>query len=294
LDKIRGCPRNIKRQIKAWLKAGYLEGKQLFPSEEGTPQGGVISPLLANIALHGMETVLSEWVKTWKGRKKDNLQSFSFIRYADDFVCLHESKETIEQAQEILAQFLQPIGLQLKPEKTQITHTLHGKNPGFDFLGFNIRQYKVNNTKSGFKTLIKPSKKAVKKHYEKVAEIVRSNKTAKQENLIRLLNPIIRGWCNNFSTVVSKETFSKLDNLTYGMLKRWCKRRHPTKSKTWVNRKYYKSESSLLYKNPFVAPLMDQLAEEYGDRAKVLKIDLDSNKPVAKRLSQWGKLATKI
>jgi RNA-directed DNA polymerase len=125
LGKLGGCPRNFKRQIKAWLKAGYMEseGKENFPSDEGTPQGGIISPLLANIALHGMETVLNEWVKTWKGTKKENLKSFSFIRYADDFVCLHESKEVIEQAQEILEQFLQPIGLQLKPEKTQITHT---------------------------------------------------------------------------------------------------------------------------------------------------------------------------
>jgi RNA-directed DNA polymerase len=170
---------------------------------------------------------------------RDNLKSFSFIRYADDFVCLHESKEVIEKAQEILEQFLQPIGLELKPEKTQIIHTLHGEKPGFEFLGFDVRQYKVNNTKSGFKTLIKPSKKSIKKHYEKIAETVRNHKTAKQENLIKLLNPIIRGWCNYHSTAVSKETFSKLDNLTYGLLKRWCKRRHPNKSKTWVNKKYY-------------------------------------------------------
>jgi RNA-directed DNA polymerase len=141
LDKLGGCPRIFKRQIKAWLKAGYMEGHKLFPSEEGTPQGGVISPLLANIALHGMETVLNEWVKTWKGHKKKNLHSFSLIRYADDLVCLHESKERIEQAQEILERFLRPIGLELKPEKTQITHTLQGEKPGFDFLGFNVRQY---------------------------------------------------------------------------------------------------------------------------------------------------------
>jgi RNA-directed DNA polymerase len=228
LNKLGGCPRNIKKQIKAWLKAGHMEGNKLFPSKEGTPQGGVVSPLLANIALHGMETVLNEWVRTWKGTKKKNLEAFSFIRYADDFVCLHESKEVIEKAQEILEQFLEPIGLQLRPEKTQITHTLQGKKPDFDFLGFNIRQYKVNNTKSGFKTLIKPSKKAIKKHYEKVAKEVGNNKTAKQENLIKVLNPIIRGWCNYNSTVVSKEIFSKLDFLTYRLLKRWCKRRHPS------------------------------------------------------------------
>ena len=199
LKKLGKCPKSIRVQIKAWLKAGYLEGNELFPTEEGTPQGGTISPLLANIALHGMETVLTEWVRTWKGCKSDNLDSFSFVRYADDFVCLYESKEVIESAKEILSEFLKPIGLQLKPEKTQIVHTLN-TNKGFDFLGFNVRQYAIQNGKTdkrigvkrGYKTLIKPSKKAIKRHYEKIAKIVRNNKAVKQENLIKILNPIIR------------------------------------------------------------------------------------------------------
>lgn len=280
LEKLGGCPRNIRIQIKAWLKAGYmeLEGEKNFPDVEGTPQGGVISPLLANIALHGMEKVLNEWVKTWKGKKKRNLESFSFVRYADDFVCLHESFEVIEKAQEILEQYLKPIGLQLKPEKTQITHTLLGLKSGFDFLGYNVRQYKVNNTKSGFKTLIKPSKKAIKKHYEKIAQTVRNNKTAKQENLIRLLNPIIRGWCNYNSSVVSKEIFSKLDFLTYGLLKRWCKRRHPNQSKTWVNNKYYKSESSQLGSRNWVFKEGNQTLITYADTPIIRHIKVKEDK----------------
>ncbi|BAZ44685.1 RNA-directed DNA polymerase [Chondrocystis sp. NIES-4102] len=180
----------------------------------------LLSPLLANIALHGMETVLTEWVKTWKGCKRDNLDSFSFVKYADDFVCLHESKEVIESAKEILSEFLKPIGLQLKPEKTQIVHTLD-TNRGFDFLGFNVRQYTIQNGKTdkrtgvkrGYKILIKPSNKAIKRYYEKIAKTVRNNKAAKQENLILILNPIIKGWCNYHSLAVSKEIFSKLDHL---------------------------------------------------------------------------------
>lgn len=246
LGKLGDIPKQIKKQIKAWLKAGYMEGKSLFLSEEGTPQGGGISPLLSNIALHGMETILNEWVKTWKGCKRDNLDSFSFIRYADDFVCIHKSKEVIEKAREILKTFLEPIGLQLKSEKTQIVHTLQGDKPGFDFLGFNVRQYEVNNQKRGYKTLIKPSKKSIKKHYEAIANVVRNNKTAKQENLIKLLNPIIRGWCNYHSAGVSKVAFALVDHLTYCLLKRWSKRRHPKKSKTWLNNKYYHSETSQL------------------------------------------------
>lgn len=246
LGKLGDIPKQIKKQIKAWLKAGYMEGKNLFLSEEGTPQGGVISPLLSNIALHGMETILNEWVKTWKGCKRDNLDSFSFIKYADDFVGIHKSKEVIEKAREILKTFLEPIGLQLKSEKTQIVHTLQGDKPGFDFLGFNVRQYEVNNQKRGYKTLIKPSKKSIKKHYEAIANVVRNNKTAKQENLIKLLNPIIRGWCNYHSVGVSKVAFALVDHLTYCLLKRWSKRRHPKKSKTWVNNKYYHSETSQL------------------------------------------------
>jgi RNA-directed DNA polymerase len=245
LDKLGDCPVAFKRQIKMWLKSGFMKDKELFPTEEGTPQGGVISPLLANIALHGIENKLNEWVKTWKGTKTNNLYSFSFIRYADDFVVIHESKEIVERAKEIISSFLEPIGLQLKEEKTRITHTTEG----FDFLGFNVRHYLIgkhqsgkssNGRKLGFKTLIRPSKKAIRKHYEKIANIIRTKRSVSQRILISLLNPIIRGWCKYYSSVVSKEVFSSLEHLMFGLLWRWCKRRHNNKNAKWVKKKYFK------------------------------------------------------
>lgn len=248
LEKLGDTLIGFKRQIRAWLKSGYREGKELFPSTEGTPQGGVISPLLANITLHGIENYLNEWVKTWKGSKgrgkRDNLRSFAFIRYADDFVCIHESKEVIEKAKELISQYLKPIGLELKPEKTQVVHTLEG----FDFLGCNIRHYpkgkhhcgKHNNKLIGFKTLIKPSDKAIKRHYDTIANQIRENKSISQEGLIGLLNPIIRGWCNYYQPYVSKKIFSHFNDLIYRILKRWMLRRHPNKSLKWIKEKYYK------------------------------------------------------
>lgn len=244
LEKLGDTLITFKRQIKAWLKSGYMEEKSLFHTEKGTPQGGVISPLLANIALHGMEEELNEWIRTWKGKKRDNLRSFSFIRYADDFVCLHESKEVVEKAKEIISEFLRPIGLELKPEKTKIIHSIEG----FDFLGCNIRQYKVGKHQSGktsqgkplgFKTLIKPSKKAIKKHYDKLADTIRSLKQASQKTLIAALNPIIRGWSNYYRAYNSKEIFSNLDHRLYNILRRWMYRKHPHKGRKWIVSKYY-------------------------------------------------------
>jgi len=246
LDKIGDCPVTFKRQIKRWLKSGFRQDKEIFPTDEGTPQGGIISPLLANIALHGIEEKLNEWVKTWKGNKRDNQASFSFIRYADDFVVIHESQAIVEKAKEIISLLLEPIGLQLKDEKTKIVHT----SEGFDFLGFNVRHYNLekhqcgkntNGEKLGFKTLIKPSKKAVNKHYDKIATVIENNKSVSQDILIKLLNPIIKGWCNYYSTQVSKETFSTLHYLMYRKLRRWTQRRHPNKNKTWVKEKYFKA-----------------------------------------------------
>jgi RNA-directed DNA polymerase len=182
---------------------------------------------------------------TWKGNKSRNLSSFSFIRYADDFVCIHESKEVILKAKEIITNYLSPIGLELKEKKTKITHT----SDGFNFLGFNIRQYPVGKNHSGkcggkllgFKTLIKPNKEAVKEHYNKIATVIQENKSSSQTALISKLNPIIKGWSNYNKTVVSKETFNYLDNLVYRKLWRWSKRRHPNKGKKWVKNRYWKT-----------------------------------------------------
>ncbi len=152
----------IRRQIRAWLKAGVIDKKEWYATEEGT--GGVISPLLANVALHGLEEVVMKLAETQREKQK-----LAVVRYADDFVVMHDKREKIEEAQEVIAEWLKGIGLELKPEKTKITHTLHGENPGFDFLGFNVRQYEVGKYYTGknghgkplgFKTLIKPSNKS--------------------------------------------------------------------------------------------------------------------------------------
>lgn len=219
---------------------------------------------MANIALHGMEERIKQFaeVNNYKGRKRDSRKAISLIRYADDFVLLHEEETVILICAEIISKWLKDMGLELKPSKTRITHTLneykppsgleklgyiHGlkdEEPGFDFLGFNIRQYRVSkyDSKQGFKTFIKPSQTSQKKHYNAIARVIETHKAAPQPALISRLNPIIRGWSNYFSTVVSKEIYSKLDHLTYQKLEVWANRRHPHKSKSWVANKYWHSE----------------------------------------------------
>ncbi len=243
----------MRRAVKTWLKAKIADGGELFPSEEGTPQGGVISPLLANIALHGLETAItSAFPKTVKidgvthGRYQPRV-----VRYADDFVVLHQDVKVIEKAANIAQEWLSGMGLELKPSKTRIAHTFeqYGGQAGFDFLGFHARQYKVGKASyrtSGhseilvdFKAFIKPSKEAIIRHYRAVAEVIDRNKSAEQANLIRLLNPVIRGWSNYYSTVVSKELFSKLDHLVTKKLLRWAKRRHQKQSRKRTAAKYW-------------------------------------------------------
>ncbi|MBR8826925.1 MAG: group II intron reverse transcriptase/maturase, partial [Gomphosphaeria aponina SAG 52.96 = DSM 107014] len=179
----------LKRQIKYWLKAGAMDKGNWFPTDEGTPQGGVISPLLANIALHGMETELMNYACTLKGSKRDNKQALSLIRYADDFVIMHKDLEVVLESKRIIENWLKSIGLELKETKTRITHTLdeyEGKT-GFDFLGFTVRQFPVGKThsKQGFKTIITPSKEKIKTHIKKIGEVIDKHKCAPQEALIR-------------------------------------------------------------------------------------------------------------
>jgi RNA-directed DNA polymerase len=187
ISKIHTYP-TLSRLIKAWLKAGYCDGKELFPTNEGTPQGGVISPLLANIALHGMEERVKQYAETLKGSKVKNRQALSLIRYADDFVIIHEDLNVVKKCQEIIADWLSDMGLELKPSKTKLTHTLNEieGNVGFEFLGFHIQQHKVGSYRSannsqgiplGFKTLITPSKAKVKIHLTKIAEVIDTHKT---------------------------------------------------------------------------------------------------------------------
>jgi RNA-directed DNA polymerase len=241
LQKLHTYPQ-MRRRIKGWLKAGALDGYQFLPTEAGTPQGGAVSPLLANVALHGLET---EIVRAYKDKEEPQV-----IRYADDFVVLHPTEAGIHKAQAIAATWLAGMGLELKSSKTRISHTLRpldGK-VGFDFLGFTVRQFPVGKTHSGknsygkplgFKTLIKPSKTAIKEHMAKVGEKLKSLQAAPQETVSRDLNPIIRGWTNYYRAVVSKEVYATCDTLLYRKLRRWAKRRHPNKSMYWIVRRYW-------------------------------------------------------
>ncbi|MFO0801965.1 MAG: group II intron reverse transcriptase/maturase [Gemmataceae bacterium] len=260
LKKVNAGPA-VTRQLRAWLKAGILDGKTLFPSEEGTPQGGTISPLLANIALHGLETLIeqrfpkrSECARD--GGKSNTVVVFrkpQVIRYADDFVVLHVDEAVVRECQEVIAGWLKEMGLELKPSKTRICHTLHATDgqAGFDFLGFAVRQFPVGKTKSGqntrkeplgFKTLIKPSKTAVKRHVASLREVIDRFKNAPQEALIGALNPVIRGWSNYFSIGVSSSTLHKIDHVLTQMLMHWAYRRHPNKNRGWIVRKYWRIE----------------------------------------------------
>ena len=212
-----------------WLKCGVVFNKILTPTKEGTPQGGIISPTLANATLDGMESLVKERYKNRPlGKGKFYCPKVNLIRYADDFVVTAESKEILEEIKSLLIDFLAERGLTLSGEKTLITHI----SEGFDFLGFNIRKY--NGT-----LLIKPSKKSQKKITEKLHEAIFSHKAVTQSCLIELLNPVITGWGNYFKHVVSKEVFAKIDHILVGQLKRWAKRRHCNKSWKWVLEKYF-------------------------------------------------------
>lgn len=239
LNKLNTFP-TIRRQVRAWLKAGVIDWeaygnrqKAFSPTTEGTPQGGVLSPLLANIALHGLENqikqafpLLRKWQReTWFHKKGESFNPPNVVRYADDFVVFHENLAVVQSCQQIIAEWLKDIGLELKPSKTRISHTLnrHEGNIGFNFLGFNIRQYPQ---KSGFKTLIKPSKEALKRHTKKVGNIIKDHKSKPQLALIKTLNPVIKGWSNYYRSGVSSEVFRKADENTYQQLYAWAKFSH--------------------------------------------------------------------
>lgn len=242
----------LQRLIKRWLNAGIIDKGVFSETDRGTQQGSVLSPLLANIALHGLETHLRSHFPRQRMDKSTGVQhSMSWkpqiIRYADDVVVLHRDKTAIEHCQRLTADWLTDIGLELSPMKTRIAHTLHSEEgeAGFNFLGFQVRQYPVSkyNTAQGhgFKTLIKPSKEAIKRHYRQLAETISRNKTARQENLIRQLNPVIAGWSHYYRAVVSKKVFHTLDQKLYHRLARWARHRHPKKGCRWIANRYWRA-----------------------------------------------------
>jgi RNA-directed DNA polymerase len=242
---IKGCFDNINHQhlldaigpfpakelIRQWLKAGYVEYGTLHETLTGTPQGGVISPLLANISLHGMETALGIRYKN----DGERVGKCAVIRYADDFVVLCNTVETAKQTQERLTEWLTVRGLQLSPEKTRIV-TL---TEGFDFLGFTVRIFPTKRTRSGWITLVRPSKQSVAKIRKRLREEWHTLNGHPVRHVIMRLNPVIRGWSNYFRTQVSARTFSTLDRDMYYREIHYAGDMHPNKSKTWQTAKYW-------------------------------------------------------
>lgn len=226
--------------IKQWLKAGYVEAEILHTTKSGTPQGGIISPLLANVALDGMESLLNQYkkVKVYHQANKRGtivsrrikLDKYGFVRYADDFIITAETKEDIEAIVPILTNWLAQRGLELNSEKTKITHI----EKGFNFLGFNIRQY-------GGSCLIKPEKEKALGLLKHIREWLKTNPSVKPEAVISYLNPLLRGWGNYYRHGVSKEVFSYIDYKVWNYLRKWALRRHPKKGKQWVEKKYFKT-----------------------------------------------------
>lgn len=238
---IKGCFDNIshdwlidnvlmnKSMLQKWLNSGVVFNGRFAHTETGTPQGGIISPTLANLALNGLEIGLKNHLGEQFGKSRSLKLKVNIVRYADDFVITSESKDLLETTVlPWIVQFLSQRGLELSTEKTRITHI----DDGFDFLGWNFRKYNG-------KMFIKPSKRNAQAFYKKLKEVVRSNMAVKQEVLIHQLNPILKGWANYHSPVVSKQTYSRLDNLLWYCLWRWAKRRHPNKPKDWVYAKYW-------------------------------------------------------
>ena len=239
---IRGCFDNISHDwlvanvpmdkvvLRKWLSAGYMESKAWFATQEGTPQGGIISPVLANMTLDGLESLLvKQFPRELKRGGKRHYLKVNMVRYADDFIITGSSRELLEQeVLPLVVSFLKTRGLELSPEKTVITHI----DQGFDFLGQNVRKYNG-------KLLIKPSRKNAKSLLLKVRSLIKKHRMAPQSRLLEILNPVIRGWANYHRHVVSKETFSKVDHLIWRALWNWARFRHPNKGRRWVMRRYF-------------------------------------------------------
>jgi RNA-directed DNA polymerase len=218
--------------LQKWLKSGYMEKHVLHETTDGTPQGGIISPALANCALDGLERLLREKYPAEKRLKSlgGEKPCVNLVRYADDFVITSKSKELLEgEIKPLVEQFLQERGLELSPTKTVITHVEHG----FDFLGQNMRRYPNG------KLLTKPSKKNVGTFLKGIRRTIKAAHGVSAADLIDQLNPKIRGWANYHRHVVSKRIFGRVDHTLFSSLWQWARKRHPNKSPRWIKPKYF-------------------------------------------------------
>ncbi|UUX92666.1 reverse transcriptase domain-containing protein [Methanoplanus endosymbiosus] len=233
---IQGCFDNISHEwlkinvpmeksvLNQFLRAGFVFERKLYSTDKGTPQGGIISPILANIALDGIEKMLDDNFPNMK---------VHFIRYADDFLVTAPTRDIAEEICGQIQIFIAKRGLKLSKSKTLITHI----DEGFDFLGWNFRKYNG-------KLLIKPSRNSIKKIIEKMKEIIHRGAAWTQEDLIIKLNPLITGWANYHRHIVAKRTYQKLDFILWNMLWRWAKRRHHNKGKRWIAQRYWHKEGA--------------------------------------------------
>lgn len=242
---IKGCFDHISHQwlidnipmdksiLKQFLKAGFVFQNELFPTEEGTPQGGIISPILANMALDGIQSLLVQRFHTNRLGKVDfrfkNKSQVNFVRYADDFIVTANTEEIALEVKSLIREFLKTRGLELSEEKTVVTHI----DNGFDMLGWTFRKFKG-------KLIVKPSKKSIKSFVASLSDtILKRGKAWKQEILIEKLNQQIRGWTNYHQSVCASEAFTHIDYILYELLWKWAKRRHPHKGRWWVSTKYW-------------------------------------------------------
>jgi RNA-directed DNA polymerase len=276
IDKLPG-----RELVKQWLKAGYVETEVFHETESGTPQGGIISPLLANIALDGMEDLLAKYYKvriTYSSPKakrqretKRKLAKYGFIRYADDFIITAETKEDLEEIKPVIEQWLAERGLQLNQDKTHITLV----SDGFDFLGFHIRRIKE-------KCLCFPEKKKVLNLIQRIRDWLKKHKHVSPEVVIGHLNPILRGIGNFYRNGQAKEVLSYIDYKVWKALWQWCKRRHPNKGAGWVKRKYFKTIKGRKW--IFATTIQDRREEE-----KVKTIFFAASTPLEEHVKVKGK-----
>ncbi len=235
---IKGCFDNISHEwlvanvcmdkgiLRKWLKAGFIEMGRLFPTQAGTPQGGIISPVLANLALDGLQNELTTLFRTVRDAR---LAKVNLVRYADDFIITASSKEYLEdKVKPLVEKFLATRGLILSEKKTKITHVTEG----FDFLGWNVRMFDRM-------LVTQPSKKNIKAFLGKIRSLLRERKTARQIEVIEKLTPVIRGWANYHRSQMASQTFAKCDHQIWQALWRWACRRHPNKGKRWIKQRYF-------------------------------------------------------
>jgi RNA-directed DNA polymerase len=271
---IKGCFDNIshewlqehvcmdKRLLRKWLKAGYFEGRQLFPTNSGTPQGGIISPVLANLALDGLERELDGLFRTVREARHHKV---NYVRYADDFIITASSKEFLEnEVKPLVQRFLAVRGLTLSEKKTVVTPV----TDGFDFLGWTVR-------KRGNTLLTTPAKKNQKNFMAKVRDALRTRRAAKQEDVIDTLNPVLRGWAQYHRTQMATRTFAKTDHLIQSALWRWACRRHPNKGKRWIKARYFRRVEG----RDWLFASKDRLLLTLGSfhKKRHVKINVDAN-----------------